>query len=289
MYFIRAFFGGFLFFSCTVSMLSSIKSAARKSPFILKTHKIFKKILIFPFTLTDLNVLQPEKIPFRDFFNPKKLNLLKTVRPYTKNGFSRLTNVYDLAREIEQKNIPGAFVECGVWKGGLCAVMGAVAHDFGDRRTTWYLDSFEGMPEVASSHDGEGTEEIAGDVLKASVADAEEIVFGKLGLSREKNKIIKGWFEETLPQVKSEIGQIAILRLDADWYEATKLILDELYDQVVPGGYLIFDDYGRWIGSRKAVDDFLTSRNISPKLQFIGSVDGPKGEKRLAPMYFKKP
>jgi len=270
-------------------MLAFLKSVARQSPFILGTHKKIKKILIYPLTFTSLDILQLEKVPFRDFFNPKKLRLLKTVRPYTKNGYGRLTNVYDLAHEIERRKVEGAFVECGVWKGGLCAVMAAVAHEFGDRRTTWYLDSFEGMPKVASPHDGEGTEEIAGDVLKADVKDVEEVVFQKLRLPRECNKIIKGWFEETLPRVKSDIGQIAILRLDADWYEGTKLILDELYDQVIPGGYLIFDDYGRWVGSRKAADEFLASRNISPELQFIGSIDGPKGEIRMAPMYFQKP
>ena len=270
-------------------MLASLKRIARQSPLALKIHKNLKQIVIYPLTFTDLEVLQLEKGPLRDLFKPKKTNLLKKTRPYTKNGYGRLTNVYNLAHEIEKKNLPGAFVECGVWKGGLCAVMGAIAHEYGGRRQTWYLDSFEGMPEEPSPYDGEGTEDIAGDVLKASVSDVEEIVFERLGLSREKNIIVKGWFEDTLPSVKHEIGPISILRLDADWYDATKLILEELYDQVVPGGYLIFDDYGRWVGSRKAADDFLASRGIKPKLCFIGSAEGPQGHHGYAPMYFQKP
>lgn len=270
-------------------MLSEVKKFARNTSWILKTHILLKKIVVYPLSLTPLGVLQLEKVPLSDLLNFKKIRLMMTVRPYTKNGYARLTNIYNLALDAERRNLPGAFVECGVWKGGLCAVMGAVAKEHGNRRKTWYMDSFEGMPKVAAPEDGSGTEEIAGDVLKASVSDVEEVVFGKLHLDRDKNIIVKGWFEESVPRVKAEIGPIAVLRLDADWYEATKLLMEQLYDQVVPGGYLVFDDYGRWVGSRKAVDEFLAARGIKPKMQFVGSTDSAIRSNGMAPMFFQKP
>lgn len=269
-------------------MLKKIKSGLRRNKMAVKAYSGLRKILYYPLRFTSYGVLQLEKAPFSDLFDFKKLDLFKTVRPYTKNGYPRLANVYDLAVEAEEKNLPGAFIECGVYKGGCCAIFGAIADRYGNRRKTWYLDSFEGMPTTPSEHDGSGTEEIAGEVLRASVADVEELVFGKLKLPRDKNIIVKGWFEEVLPRIKAEIGPIAVLRLDADWYEATKLILEQLYDQVVPGGYLIFDDYARWVGSRKAVDEFLAARSLQPKMHFIGSVDNAYG-RQLAPMYFQKP
>jgi len=268
-------------------MLSKIKSGLRRNKTAVKLYSGFRKAVFFPVRFTPWAGLQLEKAPFSDLLDFKKLNLLKTVRPYTKNGYPRLANVYDLAMEAEKKNLPGAFIECGVYKGGCCAIFGAVADRFGNKRKTWYLDSFEGMPVTPSEHDGSGTEEIAGEVLRASVADVEELVFEKLKLPRENNIIVKGWFEEVLPRIKKDIGPIAVLRLDADWYEATKLIMDELFDQVVPGGYLIFDDYARWVGSRKAVDEFLAARGLKPEMRFIGSVDNAYGRK-LAPMYFQK-
>lgn len=269
-------------------MLTLLKQRLRNNDSAVKIYRFLKAIVISPLELTPLRVLELQKVPWRDFFKVKKIALLQKVRPYTKNGYPRLSNIFDLANEMEERKIEGAFVECGVWKGGLCAVMGAVAHEYGGRRKTWYLDSFEGMPQTASPLDGEGTEEIAGDVLKASVSDVEAIVFNKLGLSRENNIIVKGWFEETLPRTKGQMGPIAILRLDADWYEATKLILDELYDQVVPGGYLVFDDYGRWQGCRKAVDEFLSQRGIKPQFHFVGWNDGERKASHYPPMYFKK-
>ena len=82
-----------------------------------------------------------------------------------------------------------------------------------------------------------------------------------------------------MPQVKSAIGPIAILRLDADWYESTKCALENLYDNVVSGGYIVIDDYMYWEGCRKAVDEFLAKKDFNANLHKIDY----KG------VYFQKP
>lgn len=74
-----------------------------------------------------------------------------------------------------------------------------------------------------------------------------------------------GWFQSTLPASRKELGRIAILRVDADWYESTRCCLEELYDQLVVGGYLIIDDYGHFPGCRKAVDEFFEARGLRPR------------------------
>ena len=56
--------------------------------------------------------------------------------------------------------------------------------------------------------------------------------------------------------------QIALLRLDTDWYESTRHELEHLYDRVVPGGVLVIDDYAYWQGARQAVDEFLEHRSL---------------------------
>jgi len=78
--------------------------------------------------------------------------------------------------------------------------------------------------------------------------------------------LVKGWFQDTLPEYKDRMGAVALLRLDGDWYESTKCCLENLYDNVVPGGYVIIDDYGALTGCKEAVDDFLNERNINVEL-----------------------
>ena len=263
-------------------MLHQIKAGLRKSMFAKWLFKKVKLVITFPLRFTSLRTLQLTNFPLKDLFNPKKTSLLKVVAPYTKAGYPRLTNIYNLSNYIEENDIDGAFVECGTWKGGCAAVMGGIANRYGNRRKTWYFDSFEGMPD-ATPEDGpeEETEHMMGEYLTASVDDVKELIFDKLKLPEEHNIIVKGWFDKTLPEHKAKVGPIAILRLDADWYESTKLILEELYDQIVPGGYLIFDDYSRWQGCKKATDDFIAARSINVNFEYIGTYG-----KRV--MYFKK-
>ena len=205
----------------------------------------------------------------------EKAHVFLKVLPYTMAGYKRLANAYDLAQDIENNGVKGSFVEFGVWKGGISGAMAKVADSRGSKRIVWLFDSFEGLPEPTDK-DGGVAQEYAEDKatgkfesIKRCVGpleDVQHLLFSVLRLQKENIKVEKGWFQETLPLVKTELGPIAILRLDADWYESTKYLLEELYDQVVSGGYIIIDDYGHWEGCKKAVDEFMEKRNIKTEL-----------------------
>lgn len=81
---------------------------------------------------------------------------------------------------------------------------------------------------------------------------------------RERVHIVKGWFQDTFATV--EIPNIALLHIDADWYQSVKLALERFYAHVSPGGFIVFDDYGFWEGCRKAVDEFLSRMPVPPEL-----------------------
>lgn len=86
--------------------------------------------------------------------------------------------------------------------------------------------------------------------------------------------IVKGFFEKTFEEKKDDIGKIGILRLDNDWYASTKYCLESLYDSVIPGGVVLVDDYGTFVGCRKAVNNFREARGIkSPLIKTEGSCD----------------
>lgn len=169
----------------------------------------------------------------------------------------RLENLARLAREC---TVGGAFVECGVAMGGCLALMAGVAPD----RTVWGFDSFAPMPELSPADRGDGAPFVglncSGDEGRAAVATTFAVAEVEMGRVR----IVEGWFEQTLAPTKGEIGDIAILRIDCDWHDATRLVLDQLYDAVVPGGAVIIDDYGSFSGCRRAVDAFRAERDCGP-------------------------
>lgn len=176
-----------------------------------------------------------------------------------------IAGVYQMRDHIEMlnaKEVQGAIVETGCWKGGLGAYMAT----FG--RETWLFDSFEGLPELAEQDreiadlKGLALHEKTGYIAVAEV-NAREIA-RKLGVTPH---IIKGWFQDTLPAQKEVIGPIAILRLDGDVYSSTMEALDTLYDQIVPGGLVVVDDYYDFRGCREALYDFWQKRKLAPPIQ----------------------
>jgi hypothetical protein len=194
-------------------------------------------------------------------------NTFGAMRDIVFNGFAMVTaeglrNLRDLA--LECRALPGAFVECGVARGGCLALMALLA---GPDRTVWGFDSFEGLPELTPEDKGHGAEWVG---FQAAGPDGEKAVthtFETLGIPMDDVRLVAGWFEDTLPQFVDEVGAIALLRLDADFYKSTRFVLDILYDSVVPGGAIIIDDYFTFTGCRTAVDEFRAERRITSRLE----------------------
>lgn len=219
--------------------------------------------------------------PIKDYFNFKKIHLLRKVRPYAAVSYIKLSNAYELSKLIEKNKIDGAFVECGVWKGACIGVMAYVANKYKSNRKIWLFDSFKGLPEPMEK---DGTRAIkfasnrsSGKLSSinqfiATIEDVHKVLFSLLKLDKKNVIIEKGWFQYTLPKAKEKIGNISILRIDADWYESTKCCLDNLYDNIISGGYIIIDDYNFWEGCQKAVDEFLENRNINARLNKIDGI-----------------
>lgn len=86
--------------------------------------------------------------------------------------------------------------------------------------------------------------------------------------------IIKGDILTTLDEYLSNNPhlKISLLHIDVDLYEPTKVILEKLYDKVTTGGIIIFDDYGAFAGTNKAVDDFFKGKAEIKKLPFSNAI-----------------
>jgi hypothetical protein len=190
----------------------------------------------------------------------------KKVLPYTLVSPERVHNLYVLAHRIEREEIVGDVIECGVCNGGTAAVLARSASRSRMERTVWLLDSFQGMPEATEQDSVSAYGRTAESHVGKEVGDLQRVkqVLRDVGADLSRVKIVPGWFQDTFPSVTAK--QIAILNIDADWYQSVKLCLEAFYDRVVPGGFVSFDDYGHWPGCKKAVDEFFEARQLPYKL-----------------------
>jgi O-methyltransferase len=205
---------------------------------------------------------------------------IAAVRPYTMTSDQRVAALCDSVRYVVTNRIPGDIVECGVWKGGSMMAVARTLLALGDRTRDLHLfDTFEGMT-APTGEDVASTGETAADLLAASTdrEDAESVwcrapldvvqqAMTSVGYERSRIHYIKGRVEDTVPAAAPE--RIALLRLDTDWYESTRHEMIHLFPRLCVGGVLVLDDYGHWLGARRAVDEYLREHNVPLFLQKI--------------------
>jgi O-methyltransferase len=184
--------------------------------------------------------------------------LFQRVHGYTLVSHERLNALCNIIRTLERDRIDGAIVECGVYRGGASALM---AHEARGRRDVVLFDSFEGLPPPGDRDGNLARTQYEPGWCAGSEQDVRKI-FQRLGCLTPKVRLVKGWFDKTFPH--TTIDRIAILHVDADWYESVRVCLETWFDRIVPGGFLVLDDYGRWPGCTQAVDEFLAARGLPP-------------------------
>jgi O-methyltransferase len=215
----------------------------------------------------------------RDFDDDYRV-IIEAVRPFTMTGNEKLHALITATKYIHEHSIPGAVVECGVWRGGSMHAVARVLDAGGSHSRDLYLfDTFEGMP-PPTTKDRRLRGRSAAALLARNEKDKTIWAFASLDEVKagfeavpypaERIHFIKGKVEDTVPVRAPD--QIALLRLDTDWYESTRHELEHLYDRLVSGGVLILDDYGWWKGSREATDEFL--RKTGERLLLVRAGSG---------------
>jgi O-methyltransferase len=237
-------------------------------------NNLFYKVFHFRITR------QPPIARQLDYGDPLAVKTMRAVRDRTMTDENRLENLILAIRYVTREAIPGAVVECGVWRGGSMMAAALTLLEVKDTSRELYLyDTFEGMTEPKDFDRDFRGESAAEQILEARKRQGEystdvtayaSLSDVKLGMESTKYpssqiKYVVGDVIETLQS--GEIPkEIAVLRLDTDWYESTKVELEILWSRVSTGGIVILDDYDHWEGAKKAVDDFFA---MCPKQPFL--------------------
>jgi len=188
---------------------------------------------------------------------------------HTMVGVKRLQNLRELAQRAIDEDVPGDFIEAGVWRGGCCILLrGVLAANMVADRRVYAADSFAGLPAPNPlAYPEDAGFDLSGYRQLAVSVDRVKENFARYGLLDEQVVFVEGSFKETLPRLP--IGRLALLRLDADLYESTIIALEALYPKLSPGGFVIVDDFGVLPPCRKAVMDYRERMRIDAPVQPI--------------------
>lgn len=197
--------------------------------------------------------------------------IYERARRFSMTGPERVLATMDAVQYVVDNDIPGAIVECGVWKGGQMMAAALTLKHLGATRPIYLFDTFEGMtvPDVMDlDMDGKPAAQYAEATKRkptdkgwceASLSEVRANL-ASTGYDAACLHFVQGPVETTLPG--SAPAQIAYLRLDTDWYSSTMHEMEHLYPRVAGGGVVTIDDYGHWKGARQAVDEYLAKNDI---------------------------
>ena len=188
------------------------------------------------------------------FFKPRLHRLIKAAKPYAMVSRKRMQNLHRLQYRTERDGVAGDIVETGVARGGSAILLASLARRSRLERQVWLYDAFELF-----------------DPPVAEYQVVHDTLFKVFQFDPQRVHLAKGLFADTVVQYPGR--PISLLHIDAGGYEPVKCCLDNLFDHVSPGGWIVFDNYGYGRGSvvRKAVDERLAQENIADKLGRCGS------------------
>lgn len=226
----------------------------------------------------------PEGDPALRTADPQAREICEQVAALTMTGPARVLALVDAVRHVVDRRIPGALAECGVWRGGSLLAVLLTLRSLGveDREVHGY-DTFEGMTEPTehdvSAIDGPALatwREAERDGVRpwAELFDPETFSEQRVretlrasGYPAARIHLHRGPVEQTLPAAAP--AELALLRLDTDWYASTRHELEHLWPRLAPGGVLIVDDVGHWDGARRAVQEHFAAHPPAPLLHRI--------------------
>lgn len=255
----------------TATEIAALTEAAveRERKFQQRGQTDYQLLMIYQGMLAEFKDLEPD---FQGIY--------ERCKPFTMTSVERLYALYETVEYLCASKIEGDLAECGVWQGGSCMLMAfTLLRHRSTIRGIWMFDTFAGHPQPDAERDIDlwgnraldewrrHRAEEAGEAWGGAPLADVQANLASTGYPENRLHFIEGMVENTVP---SNIpGALALLHLDTDWYESTRIALLHLYPRLVSGGVLIIDDYGHYKGQRQAVDEYFNGRGQRPLLHRI--------------------
>jgi O-methyltransferase len=216
--------------------------------------------------------------------DPDTARIIDAVAPYTLTSPERVFALCEAVRYLVRAGVPGAFAECGVWRGGSSLAMVHTLLSLGVTDRDLYLyDTFDHMPAPGPQDvDYRGVAAIDNHAAVARGVptppafdylpyDEVRAAFAATGYPAKRLHFVVGLVEDTVPLDAPDT--IALLRLDTDYYQSTVHELTHLAPRIPVGGVLLIDDYGHFLGCRQAVDEYVAQAAEHNRHLFLARID----------------
>lgn len=180
------------------------------------------------------------------------------AHPYTLVSPDRCYILLSLASQAA--NFPGAWIECGFYKGGTAVILTKLMRDCGCSSHLYLFDTFQGMPETDQSLDIHRK----GDFIDTDLESVKKRIQSVSEENSNRVLFYPGFIPDTF--AGCEIEHIAFAHVDVDIFQSVLDCCDFIYPRLLSGGVLVFDNYGfpSCPGARTAVDRFFADKPEIP-------------------------
>jgi len=167
---------------------------------------------------------------FMEIYNKIKNNTLVDIY--------RCFELWQLVEQTQKLNGSSSIIEIGVWRGGTSAIMAQKLFHLKSKANMYLADTFEGVVKVSEKdklYSG-------GEHSDTSQQIVEDLLKNKVKYSNYK--ILKGIFPEQTEHLVPAGEVFGLCHIDVDVYESAKDIISWVWDKLIIGGVIVFDDYG---------------------------------------------
>lgn len=191
------------------------------------------------------------------------MKIYDEIRHYTLVDIYRCYELWELAGQVHQINAKAAFLEVGVWRGGTAAIVGRKLAIHGSNTDFYLADTFSGVAK-ASGKDGYYT---GGEHADTS----QDLVETLLSDKYSNYQILKGIFPDDSAHLVKPDTKFGLCHIDVDVYESANGIVNWIWDKMMIGGIIVFDDYGfhycdgitRFVNEQKNKPDRIALHNLN--------------------------
>lgn len=244
----------------TISMIKLVKTAARSiaNNFGLEIRRIPKNL-----TSPEYELVTPLAT-----YGPWNKDALfqaayASIQEYTLVDKYRCYELWKLIEQSAKLN-HGSIIEVGVWRGGTGALIAKQAKNCGIEDRVFLCDTFTGVVKASakdSSYEG-------GEHADTTREIVEDLVSERMNL--DNVEILEGIFPDQTGH-RVEGLQFRFCHIDVDVYQSAKDIVEWIWDSIVPGGIVVYDDYGfhgcggitKYVEEQMNLEDRLVIHNLN--------------------------